>query len=392
MSREAAVDLEGASLAAGLLRPPPAASPIAQERVAPGRPSAWFVLTILALAVGALAVSLFLGARGAAVPAEEEAAELVGWDVIGLSGGRIVAAGAHAATVAGVAMAARRLAHSETAGLLAAVLVAADPTGLLLGSLAVPQAVAVAGMAWALACVTSPIPLLHWASGLALAVATLALPAAAVWIIPLALLLLLRGHIYAAPQHFALSIGQVAILPAIALGVRAALDRGLHGVPACLSVGLVDSISLQRLASPGPDLLVLPNPVVWLAGAAAIAFLGLGGLAFAAARFRVARAPGRLQIRLVSSFPAVLGRGLWLLVLVLLAPPALWLPLFAIALALGVRELGEDAPGFGIALALALVAFAGLVLWRAWGAVAGEPGAVADALNLVPWAQAATCP
>jgi hypothetical protein len=391
VSRVAGLDLEGGGPAAGLLRPPPAASPIAQERVAPGRPHAWFVLATLALAAATLVLTLSLGMRGAAVPAEDEAANLAGWGALGVTTGRVVAAAAQAAAVGGVAMAARRLAHSETAGILAAALVAADPAGLLSGSLAIPQAVAFAGMAWALAFVSSPVPLLHWMAGLSLAVATLAVPAAALWVLPLALFLLLRGHIYAAPQHFGLSLAQVAILPAAAVAVRLVLEGDLAALPACLAVEPAAALTLHRLASPGPDLLLLPNPVVWLAGGGAVAFLGLGGLAFALGRFRIARAPGRLQMRLVAPFPAVMGRGAWLLLLAFLSPPVAWPALFAIALAMGVRELGEDAPGFGIALAIVLLAFAGLVLWRAWGAVAGEPGAVADVLDLVPWAQGTAC-
>src|SRR5687767_8630582 len=130
----------------------------------------------------------------------------------------------------------------------------------------------------------SPVPLLHWTSGLGLAVATLALPVAALWVLPLALLLLLRGHIYAGPQHLALSLAQVALLPAAALVARAALDGGLQAVPACLGVAPLGALSLHRLVSPGPGLLLLPNPVVWLAGAAATLFLGLGGMAFAFGR------------------------------------------------------------------------------------------------------------
>lgn len=390
MSRDVAMDLEGVP-SPGLARPSPAASPIAQERVAPLRPSAGFVLGTLALAAATLAVTLTLGARGAALPTEQQAAGLAVWGGFDVSLARAVAAGAQAATVAGVAMAARRLSHSETAGLLAALLVAADPAGLLLGSLGVPQSVAVAGMVWALACAASPLPALHWLAGLSLAVATLALPAAALWILPLALFLLLRGHIYAAPQHFALGLAQVAGLPVLALLLHVALNGGLASAPACLPMGPWDALSLRHLASPGPELLMVPNPVVWMAGAGATAFLGLGGFGFALASFRIARAPGRLQVRLASPFPPVLGRGAWLLVLALLAPPVAWLPLFAIALAMGIRELGEDAPGFGLALALVLAAFAGLVLWRAWGAIAGEAGGLADGLGLVPWAAAASC-
>jgi len=299
-----------------------------------------------------------------------------------------VAAAAQAAAVAATAVATRRLAHSEGAGLLAAALVAVDPAGLLLGSLAVPQQVAVAGMLWALACAASPVPLLHWFAGLALAAATLAVPAAALWILPLAVFLLLRGHIYAAPQHLALALLQVAALPMAAFAVRAATD-GVATLPACLAVAAGPALALRQLAEPGPGLLAVPGPVTWFAGAGALAFFGLGAAGVALGGFRVARASGRLQVRLVSALHPALGRGAWLLLLALLAPPLAWLPLFAAALAMGVRELGEDAPGFGLAVALLLLAFAGVVLWRAWDAVAG--GAVGDALGLVPWSEPVRC-
>jgi hypothetical protein len=391
VARDPGLDLDGGSGPEGLLRPPPASSPIAQERVGPGPPSPGFLLAAILLAAGSLAVGLVLAARGeASLPVEQEAGTLDGWGALEVRASRAVAAAAHAALVGAVAMAGRRLAHSETAGLLAAALVAADPSSLLVGSLGVPQAVAVAGLLWALALATSPVPLFHWLAGFALAIATLALPVAALWVLPLALILLLRGHIYAAPQHLGLALAQVAVLPLLALGIRFLLE-GLDAVPACLNPAPLDALTLHALASPGPGLLVVPNPVTWMAGAGALAFLGLGGLAVATGRFRVARAPGRLQLRVVATFPPVLARGLWLLVLALLAPPAAWLPLFALALALGVRELGEDAPGFGLALALVLLVFAGLVLVRAWGAVHGAADGATDALDLVPWARATPC-
>jgi hypothetical protein len=386
-----ALDLDGQGPGTGLLRAPPASSPVAQERVEPGRPGAGFAAGTLVLSLAALAVALWLGVRGAAVPAEQEALGLRGWGLLGLDAGRVLAAAAHALAVAGTAVAGRRLTHSGLAGLLAAALVAVDPAGLLLGSLAVPHAVAVAGLVWALAFTLSPIPLLHWFSGLALAVAVLALPSAALWIVPLGFLLLLRGHIYAAPQHLGLALAQVALVPVLALLARGLAEGDLWSMPDCLSPSLGAALLLQELRMPGPGLLVVPNPVTWLAGAGTVLFLGLGGVAFTLARFRLARAPGRLQVRVVSPFPPVLARGLWLMLLVLLAPPVAWLPLLALALALGIRELGDDAPGFGVMLAVVVLGFTAVVLWRAWMAVAGDAGGVADALDLVPWAEAIPC-
>lgn len=392
VARDVSLDLEASSPAAGLLRPPPAASPIAQERVGPGRPTAGFVLGAVLLAACAAAVALAIGQGEAGTPAERQAAaSAAGIAGMGLDAGRAWAAVAAGMAVAGVAMAGRRMTHSGLAGLLAAALVASDPAFLLQARLALPASLAVASLAWALAFATSPVPLLHWLAGLALGVAAFVDPWATLWIAPLVGLLLLRGHIYAAPQHLALGLAQVGILPALAVGLRWLLDGQLALVPACMAGLGFDRLSLATLPQPGPGLLLVPDPVVWLGGAGALLFLGLGGFAFAVGRFRVARAPGRLQVRVVAPMPPVLARGLWLFILALLAPPVVWPVLFAIALAMGIRELGEDAPGFGLALALVLLAFAGLVLARAWGAVAGWDGGVEEALHLVPWARAVAC-
>ena len=392
MARDVSLDLEASSSAAGLLRPPPAASPIAEERVAPGRPTASFIIATVLLALLVTITALVLGQGDPVVPAEQDAASsLVGVAGLGISVARATSAVAAGFVVGGIAFAGRRLTHSNLAGLLAAALVAADPAFLVQGHLATSGALTLAFLAWALAFVSSPIPLLHWLSGLALAGAAFLDPVAALWVLPLVAFLLLRGHIYAGPQHLGLALVQVGFLPALAVGLRWILAGDLSSVPSCFSVMPWERLALTRLIQPGSDLLLLPNPVTWLAGAGALLFLGLGGVAFTVASFRVARAPGRLQIRVVSPMPPVLARGVWLLLLALVAPPVAWGFLFAIALAMGIRELGEDAPGFGLALALVLLAFAALVLVRAWGAVAGLDGGVVDALKLVPWGVADSC-
>lgn len=395
MARDVSLDLEASSPAAGLLRPPPAASPIAQERVGPGRPGWEFAaaVALLALVAGGAAA---LAAHGQPpTPAEVEAGEHpTGIAGLGIPAGRMLSAAAAALAVAGVAAAGRTLSHSALAGLLAGALVAADPAFLLAGRLALPLAAEMALLAWAIAWAASPVPLLHWAAGLSLAGAALLDPWAALLALPLTALLLLRGHIYAAPQHLALAIAQVGLLPALgALGhvlLEAGGAGGVGGAVACLQVPLLERLVLLRLAEPGPGLLFVPNPVVWLGGAGALLAMGLGAAGFALGRFRVARAPGRVQLRVVAPLPATLARGGWLLLLAVAAPPVAWPLLFAIALALGVHDLGEDAPGFGLVLALLLLGFAGLVLGRAWGAIGGA-GGVEEALRLVPWAQAQPC-
>jgi hypothetical protein len=350
------------------------------------------VLATVALAGAVLVATLVLGQGEPVTPAEQQAVEsIAGVAGLGVATGRALSSAAAGLAVAGVALAGRRLSHSNLAGLLAAALVAADPAFLVQGHLATPGALTLALLIWALALVSSPIPLLHWFSGVALAGAAFLEPWAALWVLPLVAFLLLRGHIYAAPQHFGLAVAQVGFLPAFAVGLRWALEGGLSSVPACFSLLPWDRFALTKVVQPGPDLLLLPNPVAWLGGAGALLFLGLGGVAFALARFRVARAPGRLQVRIVSPIPPVLARGIWLLLLAIAAPSLAWGFLFAIALAMGIRELGEDAPGFGLALAIVLLAFAALVLVRAWGAVAGLDGGVAEAMGLIPWATADSC-
>ena len=392
MARDVSIDLEASSPAAGLLRPPPAASPVAQERVAPGRPTFAFVAGTLLLSCTVVLVALAIGQGKDVTDAETKAlGSMGGIGGLGIGTGRAVAALAAGAAVGGVAMAGRRITHSGLVGILAAVLVAADPAFLLQGRLALPSSLVVAGLAWALAFSSSPVPLLHWFSGLALAGAAYFDPWALLWALPLAAFLLLRGHIYAAPQHLALAFAQTALLPLLAVGLRWLLDGDLALVPSCMATMGVGRLFLTDLVQPDPTLLLLPDPVVWLGGAGALAFLGFGGLAFAIGSFRVARGPGRLQVRVVSPMPPILARGIWLLALAVLAPPVAWLPLFAIALAMGIGELGEDAPGFGFALAVVLLAFAGLILARAWGGVIGSDGGVAEALEMVPWARTVAC-
>jgi len=271
LARDVSIDLEASSPAVGLLRPPPAASPIAQERVGPGRPTFAFALGAVLLAAAVASVAMALGQGEPITPAEEQAAgSAAGVAVLGIGAGRAFSAIAAGLAVAGVAMAGRRLTHSGLAGLLAAALVAADPQFLLQARLALPATLAIAGLAWALAFATSPIPLLHWMAGLALAVATFVDPWAALWTLPLAAILLLRGHIYAAPQHLALGLAQVGLLPAGAVALRWLVDGQLSLVPGCLTAMGFERLSLAVLAQPGPALLLVPNPVVWLGGAAAL--------------------------------------------------------------------------------------------------------------------------
>src|SRR5205085_1001793 len=67
---------------------------------------------------------------------------------------------------------------------------------------------------------------LHWAGAAALWLAALADPRSLLWSPALALLLLVRGHIYAAPRHLGLALGQALGIPATAAPSHLPLTAG----------------------------------------------------------------------------------------------------------------------------------------------------------------------
>lgn len=375
----------------------PSTSAIVLERTPVAPQALVFVLGLLLLAGGVLALGIVFARMGPESPAETLARRFV-WGLadVDLAWGRTVSAVAAALTVASVAWAARTLTRSTVGGLFAGALVALDPALLTYGRLALPTALTLAAMAFALACTLAPRPALAWLGAISLAVAASIDPRAIAWGPVLALLLLLRGHIYASPRHLGIALLQGLLIPAAGLAVHLALTGAWAATPACLEGPLWRQWTLETIPLPGPTFAALPSPVTWFAGIGALLFLGLGGLLFGALQFRMARANGRLQMRLVTSPPPALGRGIWLLLLAVATawamPQALLVPL-VLALALGVQDLGSDAPGFGLTLALVLLLFAAIVLWGSWDAVTGSGGAqgVADAIRLVPWAEARSC-
>lgn len=371
----------------------PATSAITQER-AGGSLGLAFVAAALLLGGLVGGTAWGLGLQGEATPLEAAAQPLTFGMAEDLAVGRAVSAAAAAVAVVAVAFAGRSFSRSDVAGLLAASLVALDPAVLAYATLAVPTALTIAAAAVALACFASARPALPWVGAAVLAFGAFVDPRLLAWGPVLALLTVLRGHIYASPRHLAVALAQALLIPAVGAALHGAVEGMWASVPLCLAPAAWRLAALQVVVQPAAGMAVLPNPVTWFAGAGAILFLGIGGTAFAAGRFRLARANGRVQARLVAPFPAVFGRGLWLLLLVLAMPvPQAWVILFALALALGVQDLGKDAPGFGLTLAVALLLFAGVVLWRSWEATAGTGGAegVADAMRLVPWAKPFTC-
>ncbi len=386
MTQEPFSDWESAG---GLLRAPPATSAIAQERVGPGRPNGLFFVALLVLAGAAVVVAYRLG-----VAQEETPAEAAGSYGLSIDTARSVSAAAFGVAIAATGWAARRLLHSGPAGLLAAGLVALDPALLAFGHTAVPHLLLFSLAMIALAGACSAIPLFHWISGLALAAAAVLDPIALLWCIPLAILLLVRGHIYAAPRHLASTAIQVVAVPLLGAVVHLLGHGGLETIQGCLMIGRWDALTLSATLRLGPTTHALHNPATWLAGMGALLFLAFGGIGVAVARFRMARLPSRIQLRLLTPLHPALSRGIWILLFAVTAPwPLLWLPLFAMALAGGVRELADDARGFGIAVAVALLCFAALTLYRAWDLAAGtaDPSEVGDLLGLVPWTTSEGC-
>ena len=397
MPAEPLVDIEGPRGAprAAPASVAPATSAITQERAGNGRLGLGFAVTTVLLGLAAGIVAGWLGTRGGEAAVEDAAAPLVfGFAEHGLGLARMVSAGAVALAVMAVAVAGRSFGRSSVAGLLAGALVLLDPATLTYGRLAVPTALVLACVAVAIACFAASRPWVPWLGALALGVGTFVDPRV-LWCGPvLALFALLRGHIYASPRHLMVAGAQAILIPVLGLVLHALADGMLSSVPACLAPPYWAMLSLRAVVQPGDALVLLPNPVTWFAGLGALLFLGVGGAGFGASRFRLARANGRVQARLVAPFPAVFGRGIWLLLLAAALPiPQVWILLFALALALGVQDLGEDAPGFGLALAIALLLFAAIVLVRAWSGMTGTGGeaGVADAMGLVPWGRPVSC-
>jgi hypothetical protein len=375
-----------------LVEPQPT-SQIAQERLGLAAPG-WLFLVLavgLALLAGGLALAAGMPASRALAVERAVAGQPGALAApLGLAGARALAAGGAAVAVLATALAGRRLFHNDGVGLLAAALVALDPAALASGRLAAPQSLALAGVASALACFLAQPTWARWLGAALLATAALLDPRAVGWGIPLALLALLRGHIYAAPRHLGLAALQAIGAPAAGALLHLAYSPTWSALP-CPAFAPAALVLLEA-----PDfggVAAVHNPVTWFGGLGAVLLMAGAALWTVVRQVRMARLPGRAQLRLAVPLPALHARVLWLLVLALAVPfPEAWLPLFAIALAAGVAELADDAPGFGLAVGLVVLVFAVLALARAWPAVAAT-GAVEGAVHgLVPWARMVACP
>ncbi len=376
-----------------LLREPHPTSLIAQERVGPGPASAGFVALAVVLALGVCAVAVYLGAGGGeAFPVEQAAAGNPGstFYPLGLQAARGVSAVAAGLTLLGCAFAARRMFHSDGVGLLAGAILALDPGFLAMARLATPDMLGLAALAGALAFFLAVSPRAHWIGAGLLGVAALVDPRTVLLGIPLGCMAILRGHIYAAPRH----IG-IAALQALAAPIAGAILNYLSGAPglAMLPCQLPPFVALTLLQAPDfGGVAAVHDPITWFGGLGAVLLLAAAALGSVLRQVRMARLPGRIQLRLATALPAPHARVLWLLLLVVFAPfGTFWVVLFAIGLAAGIGVLAEDAPGFGIAVALVVLLFAALALVRVWPMLHGMGDVGEAASGLVPWGTLVPC-
>ncbi len=371
-----------------------AGSWIPQEREAPAiSPGAAVIGAGLALAT---TLFLVIRAVGLGEATEAEVAYAAHgtlharlWNAIGLEGARILAAVGAGVAVAATWLAGRRLWHSDPAGLSAAALMALSPWLLAQGSLALPQTILLAAALLALLAALATHEPVRVMAGAAVAVAVLIDIRMAVWVVPLFAIILLRGNIYATGQHLQRGLLQVALLPALALGVVALAARGDPlTLPVCLSPGHIDGASLASATWLGGGFVAAHPSILWFGGWGVLVMLALASLWHLGLNTRVARLPGRVQLRLPHALPRYHGRSLWLLSLVVLAPvPGLWLPLLMLALAGGIAVLGEDAPGFGLTLLLGLLGLGVAALIQDWGLVVGTGGTA----GIPGWTELASC-
>ncbi len=367
------------------------------ERTGGAGPGAAFVagLALLALVMGTvllvLATAFPTGTNAEGAYAREDSMLSRAFDSVGLVAARNLVAAAGALAIVGTGILARRIFHHDGVGLLAATFVALDPAFLAAGHLALPTVPLLGFSLMGAALLSTSKDGLRWLGSLSLGAAAFLEPVLALWVVPLFLLVLLRGNIYAAPKHLVSAAARVAALPFVGAVGGAVLGSG--GSLACLQGSAVDQFLLARAADAGP-VVIVHNPALWFGGLAALAILGGGATFHVLGNFRLARLPGRVQVRLPEPLPDYHARALWLLLLAVAAPsPILWMPVLAIALAAGMRHLARDAPGFGLVVALASVAFGVLYLIRLWPLVTGSATAadLADLLPVVPWATANFC-
>lgn len=354
-------------------------NPITAERVGPGAVPAWYIIAAATLGLAALVWALLL-LQG--TPSPEPRHDGYWVSLLDPALVRLASAAAFAVTISCLVLAGRRMWHSPAVGLLAGLLVLLDPWALTLSHDAGGAMLVFALLCAALLAYLALRPGWHHLAGTLVAGAAVLDPR--IWPvgIPLALMGLLRGHVYAAPRHLLAAAWQGLALPALG-----ALVGYLLGGPAACASWTGQALLSQAGLHHG--VVLLPNPVTWFGGLAALLFLAGAAALVVVRQMRIARLPGRIQIRLFDALDVQHARALWLLVILVAAPPHLWVLFLPLGVAAGVATLGQDAPGFGAAVALILLSFAGLVVARGWGAITGsDPAAL---LDLVPWASTTRC-
>ncbi len=339
------------------------ASWIPREREAPPLtvPAAMAATLVV---VGSATALILLAARGSPLPAEgaytrANTPHALLWTALDVSVARYMTAALGVVAITATWLAGRRLLRSDLAGLAAAGFVAIDPWFLHQGHLSLPAVPALALWTIGLAVATGRHP---WVAGLPLAGAALVDPNTA-WTAPaVAAMVLLRGNIYSGPQHVRRAVW-ATLVPPVATGILVAILSDTACLPGRRAIILQDILYTGGAAA--------HSPVTWFAGAGALALGATLAISHLASDARVSRVPGRIQARLSNPLPRVHGRSLWLLALAVVAPPTVMPVILALALGSTVIQLGDDAPGFGVAVLLALFAFAGVEAWQARDAILG---------------------
>ncbi len=370
----------------------PETSWIAQERLKPGLPSnQWISASIILAGVTFLVLAVMSLSPEGRVDAEELYRTGDG-PVQALDASlaphisRTLRAAAAASVVLATGFAARRLLHDESASVLAAGLVILDPGFLIHGRLATPVVFGVACAMVSLALFLSPKRSGHWIAAGLLAFACFLDPRFLLWAAGLGVMGLVRGHIYAAPQHAALAGIQTIAIPGVfaILGIVAGDSLG----PTCYVDDRLSALLLLQSVDLGSNLMWHPNPATWFAGLGALIWLGGGALVHVLREFRLQRLPGRLQLRIGGPLKRSQGRALWLVALVLVAPnTALWAPLFGIGLAAAVGELGKDAKRFGWAVAVIVLVIALVFTAQLWSMLVGA----SPTAPMLPWTTTTAC-
>lgn len=371
---------------------------IARERLEPGAPDNRWIMAVILVAGAVFMVLAVVGLSPLEPTAAEQTYRSQDGPVQALDASltpsiaRILRAGAAGAAVLATAFAARRLLHSEAVSVLVASLLVMDTGFLVHGRLATPVAASAAAALVALALFLSPQRHAHWVAAGSLAVACFLEPAYLAWGVVLAMMVLTRGHIYAAPQHAYMAGLQTILLPAV--GAVVGIVAGASLGPKCFLPPRGQGLLMAAPVDLGSGIHYHPNPVLWVGGIAALLWLG-GMAAYGVLRdFRMQRLPGRIQVRLTQPLRREQGRMLWVLALAVAAPTtALWAPVFALAIGAAVQELGRDAGRFGLVISLGVLVLALAYTVRLWPLLIGAaPEArIEELVDTVPWARVISC-